>query len=239
VRRHLGPAAGYLSGMKVNRFAPRLAAAVLVCLANRLPAQSPAETAYERVARAWRSTQSLEARFDQRITNPLLGRTVTSRGLFQQQRPDRVSITFTDPAGDRIVGDGRSLWVYLPSTSPGQVLKLPASADGAIVADLLGLLLETPRQAFVITGGEAATIEGESTQRVQLVPRAAGSIPFQKATLWLSERRPVRLQVIDAQGIDRLITLTSWATDASIPRDAFTFKVPKGVKVLTKLPGAT
>ena len=213
-------------------------AAALGFVGLPLHAQGTAEAAYERVARAWGMTQSLEARFDQRITNPLLGRTVSSRGLFQQQRPDRVAITFTDPAGDRIVGDGRSLWVYLPSTSPGQVLKLPASAEGAIVADLLGLLLETPKQAFVISGGDAVVIEGETTRRVQLVPRTAGAIPFQKATLWLAERRPVRVQVIDAQGIDRLITLTSWTVDAAIPRDAFAFKVPKGVKVLTKLPGA-
>lgn len=236
--RHLRTIAGYHGGMIPRNRRSGLVAAVLASVTWPLQAQSTAETAYERVARTWSATQSLEAQFDQRITNPLLGRTATSRGLFQQQRPDRVAITFTDPAGDRIVGDGRSLWVYLPSTSPGQVLKLPASADGAIVADLLGLLLETPKQAFVISGGEAATIEGEATRRVQLVPRTAGTIPFQKATLWLSERRPVRVQVIDPQGVDRLITLSTWTTDAVIPRDAFAFKVPKGVKVLTKLPGS-
>ena len=59
-------------------------------------------------------------------------------GVFVQERPNRVSITFTEPSGDRIVGDGKSLWVYLPSSTPGQVLKLPADADGAIVADEKG-----------------------------------------------------------------------------------------------------
>ena len=65
-------------------------------------------------------------------------------------------------------------------------------------------------------------------------------MPFQKATLWLDDKepRPVRVQVIDGQGIDRTITLTTWTPDATLPRDAFSFKVPKGVKVATKLPGA-
>ncbi|WP_396223546.1 outer membrane lipoprotein carrier protein LolA [Gemmatimonas sp.] len=203
-----------------------------------LAAQNGAETAYDRMARAWSSVQTLEATFDQKITNPLLGRSVTSKGVFLQERPGKVSITFTQPAGDRIVGDGKTLWVYLPSSAPGQVLKLPGDADGAIVADLLGQLLETPKRAFIISGGDAVTIDGRATRRVQLLPRSPDAVPFQKATLWLDEQnpRPVRVQVIDGQGVDRTITLTSWTPGATLPRDAFRFAVPKGVKVTTKLP---
>ena len=199
-----------------------------------------ADAAYDRVAKAWSATRTLEAQFEQKITNPLLGRTATSRGLFQQQRPGKVSITFTDPVGDRIVGDGKSLWVYLPSSTPGQVLKLPADADGAIVTDLLGQLLEAPRKSFTISGGDAATIEGRATHRVQLVPKAGGNAPFQRATLWLDDKepRPIRVQVVDAQGVDRTITLTTWTPGATLPKNVFRFVVPKGMRVVTKLPGA-
>ncbi len=216
------------------------AIALTFMLSAPVGAQTGAETAYDRVARAWSGTQTLEASFDQKITNPLLGRTVTSRGVFHQQRPGKVSITFTQPAGDRIVGDGKTLWVYLPSSAPGQVLKLPGDADGAIVADLLGQLLDTPKRAFVISGGEAVSVEGRATHRVQLLPRNPDAVPFQKATLWLDDRepRPVRVQVIDDQGVDRTITLTSWSPNAPLPKGVFDFTVPKGAKVQTKLPGA-
>jgi outer membrane lipoprotein carrier protein len=214
-------------------------AAAAMALPSVTVAQS-ADVAYERVAKAWATTKSLDANFEQKITNSVIGKTATSRGRFQQQRPGKVSITFTDPAGDRIVDDGSSLWVYLPSSAPGQVLKLPATADGAIVADLLGQLLETPKKAFTISGGESLTIDGRSTKRVQLVPKQTGTVPFSRAVLWLDDKepRPVRVQVIDGQGIDRTITLTSWTPDAVLAKDAFSFKVPKGVKVTTKLPGA-
>jgi outer membrane lipoprotein carrier protein len=217
-----------------------LVIALTVAITTPLAAQTGAETAYDRVAKAWSSTKTLEANFDQKITNPLIGRTAMSKGVFLQERPGKVSITFTQPAGDRIVGDGKTLWVYLPSSTPGQVLKLPGDADGAIVADLLGQLLETPKRAFVISGGEAVTVEGRATRRVQLLPRNPESVPFQKATLWLDDKepRPIRVQVIDGQGVDRTITLTSWSPGATLPRDAFTFTVPKGAKVSTKLPGA-
>ena len=234
-----------------NHTARFLVAAAISAAALPLPltAQQPAaqtasqlaaaEASYDRVARAWSAQSSLEAKFEQRITNTLLGRTMTSRGVFQQQRPNKVAITFTDPTGDRIVGDGKSLWVYLPSSAPGQVLKLPANADGAIVADLLGQLLEAPKRNFTISGGEAATIDGRATRRVQLVPRTAGSVPFQRATLWLDDQepRPIRVQVLDAQGTDRTITLTSWTRDAKLAANTFKFSPPRGVKVVTKLPG--
>ncbi|GAB1341821.1 LolA family protein [Gemmatimonas sp.] len=214
--------------------------ALTIAITSPLAAQTGAETAYDRVAKAWSSTKTVEANFEQKITNPLLGRSVNSKGVFQQERPGKVNITFTQPAGDRIVGDGKTLWVYLPSSAPGQVLKLPGNADGAIVADLLGQLLETPKRAFVISGGETVAIDGRTTRRVQLLPRNPDAVPFQKATLWLDEQnpRPIRVQVIDGQGVDRTITLTTWTPGATLPRDAFAFTVPKGAKVSTKLPGA-
>ena len=226
--------------MSPNSKLARAATVVLVSSIKvaTLSAQT-ADAAYDRVAKAWGATKTLEAQFEQKITNPLLGRTATSRGLFRQQRPGKLSITFTDPVGDRIVGDGKSLWVYLPSSTPGQVLKLPANADGAIVADLLGELLEAPRKSFTISGGDAATVEGRPTHRVQLVPKSPSSAPFQRATLWLddNEPRPIRVQVVDAQGVDRTITLTTWTPGATLPKDAFKFAVPNGVKVVTKIPG--
>jgi outer membrane lipoprotein carrier protein len=199
-------------------------------------AATPADASYERVAKAWASTHTLRADFEQKISNPLLARTVNSKGVFLQERPGKLSITFTQPAGDRIVGDGKWLWVYLPSSAPGQVLKLPADADGAIVADLLSQLLDTPKKAFTISGGESSPVDGRAARRVQLIPKTAGTVPFQKAVLWLDEKdpRPLRVQVIDGHGVDRTITLTTWAPDATIPADAFRFNVPKGVKVASK-----
>lgn len=233
----------FLTSPQRRGFAAAFVLAVLTAPPCALAAQSVAEAdaAYGRVAKAWSTTRTLQANFDQKITNPILGRTVSSRGVFVQERPNRVSITFTEPVGDRIVGDGKHLWVYLPSSTPGQVLKLPADADGAIVADLLGQLLDTPRRAFTITGGESLAIDGRNTRRVQLVPKSANAAPFTKAVLWLDEKelRPVRIQVLDVQGIDRTITLTTWVPDAALPKDAFAFVTPKGAKVSTKLPGGS
>jgi outer membrane lipoprotein carrier protein len=232
-----------LMGTRVSTYVLALLGVVSVTLtapwAAPLAAQPVADAAYERVTKAWAAHTTLEAQFEQKIVNALLGKTATSRGVFLQRKPNNVSITFTDPVGDRIVGDGKSLWVYLPSSAPGQVMKLPADADGAVVADLLGQLLDAPKRTFTISGGEPVLLDGRSTRRVLLVPRTEGVVPFQRATLWLDDKepRPVRIQVIDGQGIDRTISLTTWVPNASLAKNAFVFAPPKGVKIVTKIPG--
>ncbi|MDQ6612446.1 MAG: outer membrane lipoprotein carrier protein LolA [Gemmatimonadota bacterium] len=201
-------------------------------------AQVAATEIYDRASKAYGALRSIDAQFDQTITNPLLGQTVTSHGRFLQQRPDLISITFTDPVGDRIVSDGKFLWVYLPSSTPGQVLRLPANAEGAGIVNLLGQFLDAPKQSFAISGGDAATVDAVATHKVQLVPRANTTAPFQRATLWIDDRdaRIRRVQIIDAQGVDRTITLTTWGANTALANAAFKFAPPKGVKVVTSFP---
>ena len=54
----------------------------------------------------------------------------------------------------------------------------------------------------------------------------------------VAQRLRQRAQVLDQQGVDRTITLTSWSPDATLPKNAFTFVTPKGVKISTKIPGS-
>ena len=220
------------------RFSVRVAMVLAIIVASTSVRAQSADAVYDRAAKAYGAQRTIDAQFDQSITNPLLGKTMTSHGRFQQQRPNLVSITFTDPAGDRIVGDGKSLWVYLPSSQPGQVLKLPANSEAGNIANLIGQFLDAPKQSFAISGGEVATIEGASTHKVQLVPHTSSNAPFQRATLWIDDKdsRVRRVQLLDAQGVDRTITMTTWATNSAFDKTVFRFSPPKGVKVVSNIP---
>lgn len=219
--------------------ASAVAIAASVSVAASASAQnSAADLAYDRAVKAYKSFTSIDAQFEQKTTNPILGKSVISRGRFVQQKPNLVSITFTDPVGDRIVDDGKYLWVFLPSSTPNQVLKLPANSEGALIVNLLGQLLDAPRQSFVISGGEAVALEAGSTRKVLLVPRNGAGAPFQRATLWIDDKdsRPVRVQIIDPQGIDRTFNMTTWAVNAVLPKNTFKFSTPKGAKVVSRIP---
>src|ERR671936_2185723 len=105
----------------------RLALVITVC-SSALPlrAQSVDET-LDRASKAWSRVKTARASFEQTVTNSLTGSTAKARGEFQQQRPGKLAIRFTEPAGDRIISDGRWVWIYLPSSAPGQVVKRPAA----------------------------------------------------------------------------------------------------------------
>src|SRR6266566_3867508 len=77
----------------------------------------------DRASATYQTITSLSAEFVQIITNPMIGTPDTTRGRLYQMRPSRFAMRFTAPKGDRIVADGRFLWLYTPSTTPGQVIR--------------------------------------------------------------------------------------------------------------------
>ena len=87
---------------------------------------------------------SMQAQFDQTIEIALLGRKRTGSGTWYQKGPGRFKMDFTDPAGDVIVADGASLWLYYPSTHPGQVIRstIDANTTGAGMVDLQGRIFD-------------------------------------------------------------------------------------------------
>jgi outer membrane lipoprotein carrier protein len=195
-----------------------------------LPAQSVNAT-IDRAVAAYAKMKTARATFEQTLTNPLTGSTVVARGEYQQQAPNRLSVRFTDPAGDRIVSDGKVVWAYLPSSNPGQVMKLPLGEGGAGSVDLAGQFLTSPRSKYTITDAGRDTVSGRSTHALHLVPKQ--EMQFTKATVWVDDRDGTlrQFEVTDANGLTRRVRITSLDVNAAVDRDAFTFTPPKGVKV--------
>jgi outer membrane lipoprotein carrier protein len=211
-----------------------LALLVVALITNVAPAaaaaQSPDST-LDRAVAAYATIKTARISFTQTIDNALTGSTVSSRGELQQRRPSRFAVNFQEPAGDRIVSDGSYVWVYLPSTNPGQVIRAKLGADvGA--PDFAAQFLESPRKSYTVSGGSAATIDGVPTHSVVLTPRSADS-PFQKVTLWVNDSDALlrRVETVDQSGVVRRITVTKFARNAPVDANAFVFHVPAGVKV--------
>jgi outer membrane lipoprotein carrier protein len=201
--------------------------------ATGVQAQSP-EAVMERAVKGYSDMRTMRADFTQVITNPLTGTNATSRGVLMRKDPNFLAIRFTDPSGDRIVSDGVSLWVYLPSSAPGQVLKLRASSPGSMGAiDPGGIFLTSPASRFTITGGEKSSIGGRNTISVNLVPKKTNSA-FSRARVWVdaSDYSIRQFEIVDVNGLTRLITLSNVRPDAAISGGEFSFTPPRGVRVI-------
>jgi outer membrane lipoprotein carrier protein len=210
---------------------------LLVALATSVAAaqDSSASTAstaslVDRAAQLYRTAVTVRAAFDQTLTVPGTA-ALTSHGEYFQGSSSRFALRFTDPAGDAIVNDGASLWLYLPSSAKGQVIKLKSGAGTKF--DLLGELLSAPKADYVTVRVRDEEIDGHATSVYTLSPKKA-DLPFTRATLWIGKTDAVIRQVetVEPGGMDRRVRFTSVQIGEQVPADEFRFVVPAGVRVV-------
>jgi len=210
-----------------------LAAATALAIAPAAMAQSP-EAVMERAVKAYADLRSVRAEFRQSITNPITGSDLVSRGVLIRKDPALLSINFTDPSGDRIVSDGTSLWIYLPSSAPGQVIKTSAKANNALaMVDPGGVFLSSPSSRYTMSSGGTATIAGRKMNVVNLVPKTSNGI-FSRAKVWVDAATNLirQFEVTDSNGLKRVVTITSIQPNASLSAPDFKFTPPKNVRIL-------
>ena len=209
---------------------------MLALFASRASAQgvddvlSRAHTAYEHVS-------TVKASFEQVLTSGLTGDTSNAKGEMLQLRPNRLSVKFTEPAGDRIVADGTWLWVYAPSATPGQVIKMPlAGSDDneAAAVDFVREFIDSPRTRFNVSEGTADTTVGHKAHTLVLVPKKPGQ--YTKATVWVDDDDGVvrQFEVVDGTGSTRRIRFTKLAFNVPVDKSQFTYTPPSGVKVVDR-----
>lgn len=196
-------------------------------------AQTP-ETIMQKASSAYSEMKTLRAEFQQSITNPLTGTNAVSRGVMFRRAPDLLSVNFLDPKGDRVVADGKSLWVYLPSSAPGQVMRLPANGKSTLALVEPGaLFLNSSAKRYTITSAGSATVAGRRTNVVELVPKQDNNM-FSHAKVWVdAQDNSIRqFEVVDLNGLTRVVTITKLQPNVSISSSEFKFTPPKNARVL-------
>ena len=200
-------------------------------------ASTGVDATLDRAMKTYEKAKSTRASFEQVLTNPLTGSTANAKGEILMDRPHKLSVRFTDPSGDRIVADGVSLWVYLPSQNPTQVFRLPQGKSGMGGVDVIGQFFDSPRERFNISDAGVARIGAIATHAIKLVPKKPSG-PFAKATVWVDDTNGQlrQFEVTDANGLVRRVTLTKVETNVKIDADNFRFVAPKGARILDGAP---
>lgn len=208
---------------------------LLTAAAPSLAAQST-DQILDHAVSAWSKVKTARASFEQTVTNSLTGSSANARGDFQQQRPNRLAIRFTEPAGDRIVSDGSSVWVYLPSSVPGQVVKRSTSDGTALPLDITGEFLTDPRAKYDVSAAGSGTVAGHAAHALLLTPKAGVQAPFTKATIWVDNDDGLirQFEVEEQSGVTRHVRITSLDLNVPIDRGAFEFTPPHGVKIVER-----
>src|SRR5207248_8545862 len=143
-----------------------------------------ADAIIDRAVAAYARLLSMRAEFRQTLTNPLTGTSQTTSGVILRKKPNLLSIRFQ--SGDRVVADGSTLWVYLPSSTPGQVMRMPYTGGNATALDPAQEFLDSPRARFQVSASGAATVGGRATHAVTLVPKRANA-NLRTAKVWIDD----------------------------------------------------
>jgi len=212
---------------------PLLLVALSVAASPHAARAQDANAIVGRSSRVYRSLSSLKADFVQVIDNPMID-SAESRGTLVQAGPDKLAMRFTDPPGEAIVIDGRSVWVYTPSTTPGQVIRMGVPSGGPVYGyNILAWLLDRPAERYTASYLRTERVNGRSMDVVELVP-AVPDLPFERAVLWLDREDglPRRLEIAEHSGATRTLALSKLRVNQSVPDRTFAFEVPAGVRVV-------
>jgi outer membrane lipoprotein carrier protein len=212
--------------------------AAIACIA--LPVAAHAQSAdaiIDRAAAAYARLNSMRAEFRQTLTNPLTGSTQTTSGVILRRKPNLLSIDFE--SGDRVAADGSTLWFYLPSSAPGQVIRMPYSRESASNVDPANQFLNSPRTRFTVSSAGTAALGGRATHAVTLVPKRPNQA-FTSARVWIDDNDSSirQFDLETASGLRRHVVITSFTANPDLSRSSFRFSVPKGVKILDQASAA-
>lgn len=214
-----------------------LATAALLALTASAQAQSQEKqagnSAIGRSAAVYRSLSSLRADFVQLIANPMID-SMTSRGILSQAGAAKFAMHFSDPASDAVVIDGEHVWVYTPSTTPGQVIRMALPSGGpAYGYNILAWLLDRPTERYEAKLLRTERVNARSADVVELTPTVP-DLPFSRAIVWLDREDglPRRLEIHEKSGTIRTLTLSKVRVNERIPEKTFKLSLPQNTRVI-------
>jgi len=189
-----------------------------------------------RAITAWSRVKTLRATFEQTLTNPITGSSMSSKGELLQRKPNRLAINFSDPAGDRSVADGKHGWVFLQSATPGQVIRMSTTDVGAANTDLIGQFLSTPRSRYDVADAGRDNVGSRPARALILTSKPGESLPFVRAKVWIDSADALirQFESTDPNGITRRVRLLTLAPNVAVKDKSFAFKVPSGVRVVER-----
>lgn len=196
-----------------------------------LTAQDPF-TVLARARAAYDTIHTLRADFVQIVDNPMVGAPDTTRGVLYQQPPSRFTMNFTHPKGDRILADGKYLWVYTPSTTPGQVIRTVLPSNGSTAPNLIGQFVEHSEERYRARFVRADSGGGAVTDVIHLEPIQAGQ-PFTAADLSIARSGLVtRMDIMETSGQKRTLIFSKHQLNVALSGRTFRFTPGAGVRVV-------
>ena len=206
-----------------------IAAALAVSLTAPLDAQAPkAADLAARVQQRYASVRAFSADFTHTYQGGVLRQKTTERGTLVIKKPGRMRWTYTAPEKKEFVSDGRQLYSYLPAEKQVYVSDVPAGGGDTSAALFLAGRGDVTRDFTAELTGQS-----DATYTLKLTPKARQQ-EFDTLTL-IVDRGSMQIRSLiatDRQGGTSTFAFSNMKENISVADSAFTFRTPRGVKVV-------
>jgi outer membrane lipoprotein carrier protein len=172
------------------------------------------------------------AEFTQVVSSPpkggQAGKSRTSTGTFDFERPNRFRFVYRKPFEQTIVADGQTLWMHdvdLNQVTSRKQAKVLATTPAALIAAAPDL--ETLKKDFELK----ALPDSGGMQWVEALPRTKDG---QLASMKVGFRgeQLAALDILDSFGQRSLLTFNGMQVNGGVAADAFRFQPPQGADVV-------
>jgi outer membrane lipoprotein carrier protein len=223
------------SGLTVARVRRQicLTALFFLVIAPMANAETLSEADVKNLLARLRENRITQADFQEQRVIRLMKKPIVNSGKVWFQPPNKFRREAKGNSPSLTVSDGQQLWIYYPNFKSAERYSLGKRSplDSVIASINSALNLENIENTFNITATRAGNgYELELTPRTASMKRA-----FQKLNLLINDKlQAERTDMLQPNG-DRIVTIYSNQSRASIPPSTFEFTPPPGTDVTTPL----
>ena len=175
---------------------------------------------------------SYEAKFN--ITSEKMGRITQQSGIIRYKAGNRLCVDFSQPPGQKIVSNGKVMWIYIPSLNV--VAEQDLRPEGGIFSTNTrsGLNWLFSKYHYRFASKDQPEKMDDGTKRYTLILKQKESRSgFRQLKLWVSERYfIVRAEGETSTGKKIDIRFTDLRTGVNLPNSMFKFDVPSRARVI-------
>lgn len=209
-----------------------LAATATLTVPVRALEPTPAEWA-QALQRKVETIKDFSADFVHSYQGGVLHKRLTEHGHLLVKKPGKMRWEYTAPDEKLFVSDGVKIYSYIPQDKQVIVSTIPRGDEASTPALFLAGKGNLGRD-FSASAGQVPAGMPEGTRALKLMPRTPQPdydwlvLAFDPSTLQIRG-----LVTADAQGGTSSFSFTSLKENIGIPDKEFTFKIPRGVDVVT------
>ena len=194
-------------------------------------AETTAASVAERVQAFYNRTRTFRADFRQEFTIKAHNQKKTSEGRVAFEKPGKMSFTYTQPTGNRVVSDGKVLKVYEAENRQMFEQQVDRSQYPAALAFLMGE--GNLQESFDLRLLDARAMGVEGAWVLEGTPKEP-TPAYQKVLLYvdMATAQVRRVLIIDAQGNRNRFDFSNPVVNTKIPAREFSFTPPPGTQVI-------